>query len=234
MRSRLLVFLLASLLSAGVPASPSGPASAPGSNAAPPPGTHEPELVEDEPAPWKWIAAAGAVLLLAGIGIQMSRSRSRREKDDVREARDSFLNPVRVIRFHRDAAPKATDEGGLQAVTKTVDAVMEAEQKAKGADAELMAQLAAGVAGKIAAQASAEEPEAGPSPQEEALREMLASQLSLARDWQARGRAREARELASMIAKDKQAPAGIREEAAAFVKALPAQQDPRHADRARG
>ena len=230
MRTRLLAALLSALLSAGVPAAP---AASPGASpaAAPPPGTHEPELVEDDPAPWKWIAAGGALLLAAGIALQMARSRARREQEDVREARDSFMNPVKVIRFHRDPAPKDTDAGGLRAVTKTVDAVMEAEQKAQGAGADVMASLAASVAGQISANA---EKAAEVSASERAQRDMLESQLALARDFSARGLQALSRDLASMIAKDKEAPADIREKASEFARTLPPGQDARHADRARG
>lgn len=192
---------------------------------------HEPELVTESPADYsrEMIAGGIALALLAAGGFWL-RARRRRRVEDVRNAQDDFWNPMKVVPFRKDSQPLPQAEASLEAVEKTVEAVMQAERevKEKGGDAfEAAALEAAKKMGEAKAQIEAkaaapkEKPEARPAlDPAKALSEYLTAQLDAAEDFARRGAVKEARELALEVRKERAASPEQKARAAAFVERL--------------
>lgn len=227
----------AASVSASVPAA-SAPIPVPeaSSPAAPDPAAipavpHEPELVTESPADYsREMIAGGFTLALLVAGGFWLRARRRRRIEDVRNAQDDFWNPMKVVPFRKDSQPLPQAEASLEAVEKTVEAVMQAERevKEKGGDAfEVAALEAAKKMGEAKAQieAKAAAPEEKPEARSaldpaKALSEYLTAQLDAAEDFARRGAVKEARELALEVRKERAASPEQKARAAAFVERL--------------
>ena len=167
---------------------------------------------QEEDSSWASYAALGAAILMLALLWFMRRGRRNKKLEEIRNAQEELWNPVTVVPFGtRDSAVK-TEEAGLKAVTDTVDAVMAAEIRGglRSADESLPP-----------ARPELPKPEKKEDPLDPktAYREMLASQLKLARDFLSRGAVDEARELATDEAKG--GVAELSTEAKKFLDELP-------------
>lgn len=190
---------------------------------------------QEEDSSWASYAALGAAILMLALLWFMRRGRRNKKLEEIRNAQEELWNPVTVVPFGtRDSAVK-TEEAGLKAVTDTVDAVMAAEKEASTGSSgihEAADNAAKSIAAIRGGLRSADEslpparPEL-PKPEKKedpldpktAYREMLASQLKLARDFLSRGAVDEARELATDVAKG--GVAELSTEAKKFLDELP-------------
>lgn len=182
--------------------------------------SHEPELVTDREEMLRLTAEILGAIVIAGLALLLFvRFRKSRRMDGVRNAQDEFWNPVKVVPFHKDSKPlPAGDDAeaapGLEAVSRTVEAVMAAEAEVKAEGHSAFEAAAAEAAKRMAEEkekaerAAGEEAEAGGPERKaldprKALAELLEVKLAVAEDFISRGLLKQATELAQDVKKEK-------------------------------
>lgn len=203
-------------------ASPEAPAAA-SAEASVPAVSHKPEPVAEEPLPaWPFYAAGGAAVLVLALVLALRRRRHS-ELAGVRNAQTDFWNPIRFVPFHKDSKPLpqagSGPEPGLEAVDKTVEAVMkaEAEERLRRGGPEGGAGPESGPDG---AGQEAETARAVRIDPRRALVELLEAKVKLSRDFIARGAVKEARELAEDVRREPSAPEPLKAEAREILREL--------------
>lgn len=181
---------------------------------------HEPELVSDRGEMLRLAAEILGVIVIVVLALLLFvRFRKSRRMNGVRNAQDEFWNPVKVVPFHKDSKPlpagsDAEADPGLEAVSRTVDAVMAAEAEVKAGGQSSFEAAAAEAAKRMAEEkeraerGEAEEAEAQApgrkvlDPQK-ALAELLEVKLALAENFISQGLLKQATELAQDVKKEK-------------------------------
>ena len=142
--------------------------------------------------------------------------------DGVRNAQAEFWNPVKIVPFHKDSEQQRTEAGGLEAVSRTVDAVMEAEARARRSP-ESAFDAAAEAARRMAEEGPQQDPgsaaaELGAAPDAaRALEAFLAVKLQVAGEFLERGLVAEARELAQDVRREPGAGERLKRQAAELL-----------------
>ena len=141
--------------------------------------------------------------------------------EGVRNAQAKVWNPVRIVPFHKDSEPQRPEAGGLEAVSKTVDAVREAEARARRSP-ESAFEAAAEAARRMAGESPQQEMEeaAGPWAAPDAgraLEAFLAVKLQVAGEFLERGLVAEARELAQDVRREPGAGERLKRQAAELL-----------------
>lgn len=189
---------------------------------------HEPELVTDREELLRLAAEILGVIVIAVLSfLLLVRFRKSRRMNGVRNAQDEFWNPVKVVPFHKDSKPlpaggDAEADPGLEAVSRTVDAVMAAEAEVKAGGHSAFEAAAAEAAKRMAEEkeraekaageeAEAEGPERKSLDPEKALAELLGVKLAVAEDFISRGLLKQAAELAQDVKKEKGPALGLPE-----------------------
>ncbi|MCG5030400.1 hypothetical protein MAF45_02925 [Mesosutterella sp. OilRF-GAM-744-9] len=201
-------------------ASPEAPAAA-SAEASVPAVSHKPEPVAEEPLPaWPFYAAGGAAVLVLALVLALRRRRHS-ELAGVRNAQTDFWNPIRFVPFHKDSKPLpqagSGPEPGLEAVDKTVEAVMKAEAEERlrrgGSEGESARESGSDGSGQAPVQTGRIDPR-------RALVELLEAKVKLSRDFIARGAIKEARELAEDVRREPSAPEPLKAEAREILREL--------------
>ena len=190
--------------------------------------SHEPELVSDREEMLRLAAEILGAVVLAGLALLLFvRFRKSRRMNGVRNAQDEFWNPVKVVPFHKDSKPlpaggDAEADPGLEAVSRTVDAVMAAEAEVKAGGRSAFEAAAAEAAKRMAEEkeraeraageeAEAEAPERKVLDPQKALAGLLEVKLAVAEDFISRGLLKQATELVQDVKKEKGPAPGLEE-----------------------
>ncbi len=185
--------------------------------AEPPAVRHEPEPDTGREGGFPAGLAGGVAVVAVLLAWLYFRRRSRAKVGEARDAQDAYWNPVKVVPFGKDEEKGNPD--ALTAVSKTVEAVMEAEKGWPEGEAGMTAAAQSVLKGLEEFKEKAGKAGDAPKDTEAAWRAMMRAWLDEARAFAAKGLTTEAREIAEEAAKGPDPE--LKEEAKAFIRTLP-------------